>query len=70
MISVNKREGETPNALIFRFTKKVRRSGMLQEQRRRRFKDRPVTKRVRKASAIFKAGKKEEMARLKKLGLI
>ena len=67
---MNKREGETANALIFRFTKKVRRSGMLQEQRRRRFKDRPVTKRVRKASAIFKTAKKEEMARLKKLGLL
>jgi ribosomal protein S21 len=70
MVSVNKREGEPANALIFRFTKKVRRSGMLQEQRRRRFKDRPVTKRVRKESAIFKAEKKEEMVRLKKLGLI
>ena len=70
MVSVNKREGETANALIFRFTKKVRRSGMLQEQRRRRFKDRPVTKRVRKESAIFKADKKVEMVRLKKLGLL
>lgn len=69
MISVNKRDGESSNALIFRFTKKVRRSGLLQEVRKRRFKDRPVTKRVRKISAIYKSAKKEEVARLKKLGL-
>jgi ribosomal protein S21 len=70
MISVNKREGETASALIFRFTKKVRRSGVIQETRRRRFTARPITKRVRKGSAIFKAGRKVEMARLKKLGLL
>ena len=70
MISVTKRDGENSGALIFRFTKKVRRAGLLQEVRKRRFKDRPVTRRVRKSSAIFKASKKEEMARLRKLGLI
>ncbi len=70
MVSVQKRDGENSSALIFRFTKKVRRSGLLQEVRKRRFKDRPVTRRERKSSAIFKAEKKEEMARLKKLGLL
>ncbi len=70
MVSVQKREGESSNALIFRFTKKVRRSGLLQEVRKRRFRGRPTTKRVRKISAIYKSAKKEEMARLKKLGLL
>lgn len=70
MISVNKRDGENSSALIFRFTKKVRRAGLLQEVRKRRFKDRPVTRRVRKSSAIFKSAKREEMVRLKKLGLL
>lgn len=70
MISTQKREGESSNALIFRFTKKVRRSGMLQEMRRRRFQSRPVTRRRRKLSAIFKAKKKEEIIRDKKLGIL
>lgn len=69
MISVHKRDGETSNALIFRFTRKLRRAGLTQEVRKRRFHDRDTTKRVRRNSAIYKAAKKEELARLKKLGL-
>jgi ribosomal protein S21 len=70
MISANKRDGESSNALIFRFTKKVRRSGLMQEVRKRRFSDRGTTRRKRRLSAIFKSAKKEEMAKQKKLGLI
>lgn len=70
MVTVNKREGEPPNALIFRFTKKVRRSGTIIETRRRRFSMRPVSRRKRKLSAIFKANKKEEMTKQRKFGLI
>lgn len=70
MVTVKKREGEPPNALIFRFTKKVRRSGTIIETRRRRFGGRPVSRRKRKLSAIFKDKKKKEMAKQKKFGLI
>lgn len=70
MVSVKKREGEASNALIFRFTKKVRRSGTILETRKRRFKDRPVSRRKRRLSAIFKAGKRQEMARDRKLGIV
>ncbi len=70
MVSANKRDGETTNALIFRFTRKVRRSGLLQEVRKRRFQDRPTTRTKRKLSAIFKSEKKAEVAKAKKLGLL
>lgn len=70
MVTVKKREGESSNALIFRFTKKVRRSGVILETRRRRFKDRPVSRRTRKISALFKAQKRQEMIRAKKLGTL
>lgn len=70
MVTANKREGEPASALIFRFTKKVRRSGTIIETRKRRFSGRPVSRRKRKESAIFKANKKQEMARQKKFGLI
>lgn len=70
MVSTRRREGEPASALIFRFTKKVRRSGTIIETRRRRFKGRPVSRRKRKLSAIFKAVKREDIARQKKFGLI
>lgn len=70
MVTAKKREGEPANALIFRFTKKVRRSGAIIETRKRRFSGRPVSRRKRKLSAIFKSIKKEEMVQQKKFGLI
>jgi len=70
MVTAKRREGEPANALIFRFTKKVRRSGAIIETRKRRFSGRPVSRRKRKLSAIFKAVKREEMAKQKKFGLI
>jgi len=69
MVSVQKRDGENSTTLIFRFTKKVRRSGLLQEVRKRRFRGRGKTKRARKLSAIYRSGKKEELSKAKKMGL-
>lgn len=70
MVSARKREGEPQNSLVFRFTKKVRRSGVILETRGRRAKGRPISRRKRRVSAIFKAGKRVEMARQKKFGVI
>lgn len=70
MVSVRRREGEPSNAMIFRFTKKIRRSGVILETRRRRFKDRPVSRRKRRLSAIYKTKKREEIERKRKFGLI
>lgn len=69
MIEVKKKEGESSNSLIFRFTKKVRQSGVVTETRKRRFRDRAVNRRSRRLSAIFRGKKKAEVSRLKKLGL-
>lgn len=69
-VTVKKREGESTGALIYRFTKKVRRSGILREARGRRFKDRPVSRTKRRFSALHKEKKRKERARAKKLGLI
>ncbi len=70
MLSVRKREGESTNALVFRFTKKVRRSGVLQETRKRRFHKRSVNKSARKLSAVYRAVKNKNIARDKKLGIV
>jgi ribosomal protein S21 len=69
MIDIKKKEGESSNSLLFRFSKKVRQSGVLAEVRKRRFRARAVNRRTRRLSAVFRTAKKAEMARMKKLGL-
>jgi len=69
-VEVRKREGESPNSILFSFTKKVKRSGILKEVRARKFHDRPVSRIKRKLSAIHREAKRAEVERLKKLGLL
>ena len=68
-IDVKKKEGESPNALLFRFTRRIKRSGVLKEKNKRRFTTRKPNKTARRNSAIHRAGKRTEIARAKKLGL-
>ena len=70
MIETKKRSSESPSALLFRFTKKIKRSGVLKEARGRRFKGREISRIKRKISAIHRARKREEVERMKKLGLL
>lgn len=69
MLEVRKRQSETPAALLARFTRRVRRSGILLEARKRRFHDRSVTRVKRRLSAIHREAKRQEMARMKKWGI-
>lgn len=69
-IEVRKREGESPNAILFNFTKKVKRSGILKEVRARKFHDRATSRIKRRASAIHRETKRAEVERQKKLGLL
>lgn len=70
MIEIKKKEGESSSSALFRFTKRVRQSGVLTELRKRRFKKRTENKRARRLSAIYRAKKRTEVARLKKLGVL
>ena len=70
MIEVKKKEGESGSALLFRFSKKVRQSGIMKEVRKRRFRARPVNRRKIRLAAQHRSAKKSETARLKKLGLL
>jgi ribosomal protein S21 len=69
MIEVQKKEGESGANLYFRFTKKVRRSGVILEVRKRRFHGRTPNKRSVRGSATHRATRAKEISRLKKLGL-
>ena len=70
MIEVRKKERETSSALLFRFMRRVKRSGVLKESRKRRFYDRATSRRDRKLSALHKTAKKKEVVRMKKMGLL
>ena len=69
-IEVRKREGESPNSLLFTFTKRMKRSGILKETRSRKFHNRPVSRIKRRQSAIHREAKRVEVERMKKLGLL
>ena len=69
MISVKKRQGESMNSLLYRFTTKLKRSGLVKEVRRKRFRSRPDSKLKVLRSALTKDAKKKEHLRKRKLGI-
>ncbi len=68
-IEIKKKEGETAASLLYRFSKKMKQSGILLEAKKRRFKRRLPNKRKIKESALHKLKKKKDFERSKKLGL-
>jgi ribosomal protein S21 len=68
-IIVKKKEGEPGNSLLYSFTRRVKRSGILRETRARRFHGRPISRIKRKRSAIHRSEKRALMDRQRKLGL-
>lgn len=68
MIEIKRKEGESVNAFIYRFTKKIQQSGVLKESKRRRFHTRDTNRRARRASTLYRVAKKKEIERKRKLG--
>jgi ribosomal protein S21 len=69
-MEIRKKEGESGNAMLFRFTKRVKRAGILKEANKRRFRKRPQTKRARKLSALHREVKKAEVMPARTLGVL
>ena len=69
-IEARKKEGEAGTALLYTFTRKVKRSGILKEVRNRKFYKRTTSRIKRRASAVHREEKKAEVERMKKLGLL
>ena len=67
-MEVKRREGEPTYAFIYRFSKKIRRSGILREAKKRKFKTRPESKLKKKLSALHREKKKKEIAKARKMG--
>jgi len=67
-IEVKKREGETVSSFLYRFKKRIQRSGLIKEVRKRQFKTREVNKRKRKLSALYHINKEEDITKARKYG--
>lgn len=68
-LKVEKKERETTQSLIRRFSKAIKRSGILKEARKRRFFRRPLSDASKKKAALRKLKAGEEYERKEKLGL-
>lgn len=68
MLEIKRKEGESVNAFLFRFSKRMKQSGILIESKKRRYHDRPISKTKRKASAIYRAQKTKEHKEMRKKG--
>lgn len=69
-IEVRKKEGESGNSVLYSFTRKVKRSGIMKEIRKRKYHTRTTSRIKRRTSAIHREQKKADIERQKKLGLI
>jgi hypothetical protein len=68
MIEVKKKDRETSESLIRRFSRRVQQSGVLMQARRARFRAEEKSKRELRAGAMYKAKVKKIVNKLKKMG--
>jgi ribosomal protein S21 len=68
MIQVRKKEKETAESLIRRFSRRVQQSGVLKQVRRLRFREEEKSRDKRRSEALYKVKIRKEINRLKKLG--
>ncbi len=68
MIEVRKKDKESSENLIRRFTRRVQQSGVLMHVRKTRFKKDEKSKREKREEALYKIKIRKEIEKLKKLG--
>lgn len=68
MIEVKKKDRESSESLIRRFSRKVQQSGVLVQARRSRFREEEKTKREIREGAMYRTKVKKIVDRLKKMG--
>lgn len=67
-IEVKKKDRETSESLIRRFSRRVQQSGVLLRARRSRFRKEEKSKREKREEALYKIKIRKEIEKLKKLG--
>lgn len=68
MIEVKRKEGESVDSLIRRFSKKVQQSGLILRAKKRRHYSPPLTKRAQRSSALRRQAIQERKEYLRKTG--
>lgn len=68
MIEVRKKDGESPEGLLRRFSRRVQQSGILIRAKKARFYEPPRTKREIREDAIRRKGVREQRDFLRKIG--
>jgi hypothetical protein len=68
MIEVKKKERETSESLIRRFSRRVQQSGVLVRVRRGRFRKEEKSRMKKRTEALYKIKIRKEINRLKKMG--
>jgi len=68
MIQVKRKEKETAESLIRRFSRRVQQSGVLRQVRKIRFHHAEKSRDKRRNEALYKVDIRKEINRLKKLG--
>ena len=68
-MKIQKQLRETSQSLVYRFTKAVQKSGVLDDARKRRFVDRVKSDNMQKRAALAKVEKKKEYEKAKKMGV-
>jgi len=69
-LKIKKKERESSTSLIRRFSKSVKKSGILLEARKRQFKKRSKSHEMKKKAALRREELKKKYKKLKKLGLL
>lgn len=68
MIHIRKKDRETPESMIRRFSRRVQQSGVLQYVRKNRFRLEEKSRTKRREGALYKVRIRKEIDRLKKFG--
>ena len=68
MIEVKRKERESSESLIRRFSRRIQQSGVLVQARRSRFRTDEKSKREMRQGAMYKAKVKKIVGKLKKIG--
>jgi ribosomal protein S21 len=67
-LKIKKQNRETSQSLIRRFSKRMKRSGILLQARKIRYRKRPKSPQMKKRAALRKEELRKEHERLKKMG--
>lgn len=69
-IEIKRKKGESARSLVSRFSRIIRKSGILLEAKKKMYFRRPLSKTAKKRAALKRKELKEQYEKLKKLGKV